>query len=180
MSRSSRSSRSPLLAALALPVVLLACGETAPAPTASSSPTGTEATVSPALTPVPNGSGDLVAPTATPAAVSQTDTEWGRIWDALPDAFPRYPGSVPTETGEFGGVSAEFAVPDDAGTVATWLQASLEGAGYSTEALSGPLEDGSRVIESVGADGCRVETTVRPLGGTTHVAVRFGAACPFE
>jgi hypothetical protein len=46
--------------------------------------------------------------------------------------------------------------------------------------LSGPLEDGSRVIDSVGDDGCRVETVISPLSGTTHVTVRFGAACPFE
>jgi hypothetical protein len=111
--------------------------------------------------------------------VGQTDTEWGRIWDALPAGFPVYPGSIPTET-RAGPVSAEFAVPAGPDTITTWLQASLEGAGYSTEALSGPLEDGSRVIESVADGGCRVETIVTPLSGTTHVTVRFGAACPFD
>ena len=112
--------------------------------------------------------------------VTQTDTDWGRIWDALPPSFPVYAGSVPTETREQGPVSAEFAVPDGPEAVTTWLQAALEGAGYSTEALSGPLEDGSRVIDSVGDEGCRVETVIAPMSGTTHVAVRFGADCPFE
>ena len=138
------------------------------------------ASASPAdLTPVPTAPGD--GPSASPSAtVSQTDTDWGRIWDALPDGFPRYPGSVATETGQAGPVSAEFAVPADGETVTTWLQASLEGAGYSTEALSGPLEDGSRVIDSVADGGCLVQTIVTPLSGTTHVTVRFGANCPFE
>jgi hypothetical protein len=158
----SRSHRPPLvLAALTLSLTtlaLVACGEATPAVTESPS--------APA--------------TATAAIVSQTDTDWGRIWDALPTAFPRYPGSVATETGEFEAVSAEFAVPEGPEIVTAWLQAGLEGAGYSTEALSGPLEDGSRVIDSVADGGCRIETVIRSLGGVTHVAVRFGAACPFE
>ncbi|HEU0236877.1 MAG TPA: hypothetical protein VFR14_10610 [Candidatus Limnocylindrales bacterium] len=165
----SRSRRPPLVrAALALSltaVALVACGE-----------------ATPVVTPSPSASAPATAtaPAASPAIVSQTDTDWGRIWDALPAAFPRYPGSVVTETGEFEAVSAEFAVPEDPGIVTAWLQAGLEGAGYSTEALSGPLEDGSRVIDSVADGGCRIETVIRSLGEVTHVAVRFGAACPFE
>ena len=158
----------------ALPALLLvavgACANPSPAPTASPSVTV------PSLTPVPNGS----AEPSGPVDVTQTDTDWGRIWDALPPSFLVYAGSVPTETREQGPVSAEFAVPDGPEAVTTWLQAALEGAGYSTEALSGPLEDGSRVIDSVGDEGCRVETVIAPMSGTTHVAVRFGADCPFE
>jgi len=160
MSRSRRPP--PVRAALMLSLTtlaLVACGE---------------------ATPVVTNPPSATAPTATPAVVSQTDTDWGRIWDALPTAFPRYPGSVATETGEFEAVSAEFAVPEGPEIVTAWLQAGLEGAGYSTEALSGPLEDGSRVIDSVADGGCRIETVIRSLGGVTHVAVRFGAACPFE
>jgi len=163
----SRSRRPPLVrAALVLSLTtlaLVACGEATPAVTAS-----------------PFASATATAPSATPAIVSQTDTDWGRIWDALPAGFPRYPGSVPTETGEFEVVSAELAVPEGPAIVTAWLQAGLEGAGYSTEALSGPLEDGSQVIASVADGGCRIETVIRSLGGLTHVAVRFGAACPFE
>jgi len=176
----SRSRRPTLaLATLVLPAVLVACGGSTSAP-GGSQPPGMEESSGAALTPVPNGSDAAGGSTPPAAAVSQTDTDWGRLWDALPAAFPRFPGSVPTETGEFGPVSAEFAVPDEVGPVTAWLQASLEGAGYSTEALSGPLEDGSRVIDSVADGGCRIETVVLPLGGTTHVAVRFGAACPFD
>jgi hypothetical protein len=114
--------------------------------------------------------------------VTQTDTAWGRIWDGLPEGFPVYPGAIESE--EAGGdepVSATFSVADTApGEIATALQSQLELATYSTEALSGPLEDGGFVIDSVGDAGCRIETTVTPAGGLTLITVRFGADCPFE
>jgi hypothetical protein len=40
------------------------------------------------------------------------------------------------------------------------------------------LEDGGFVIESVGEGECRIQTSVRPMGGLTFVIVRYGAACP--
>ena len=114
--------------------------------------------------------------------VTQTDTAWGRIWDALPEGFPVYPGAVESE--EAGGgepVSATFSVAEaSADEIATALQSQLELATYSTEALSGPLEDGGFVIDSVGDAGCRIETTVTPAGGLTLITVRYGADCPFE
>ena len=56
--------------------------------------------------------------------------------------------------------------------------ASLELATFSTESLSGPLEDGSFVLESVGEGDCRIQTSVQPMGGLTFVIIRYGAACP--
>ena len=113
--------------------------------------------------------------------MTQTDTDWGRIWDALPAGFPVYRDASPSaEAGGDGPVSATFSVPGtDAATIARWLQAELEVATYSTEALSGPLEDGSFVVDSVGEGDCRIETTVTPAGDLTLVRVRYGAACPF-
>ena len=172
----SRSRRASLPFAVVVSVVLVACGGPVSPPPDSSAPTRAASQTPTSPTPVPTASGGASA--SPSAAVSQTDTEWGRIWDALPDNFPRYPGSTPTETGA-GPASAQFAVPAGRDEVTTWLQAGLEGAGYSTEALSGPLEDGSRVIDSIADGGCRVQTVIAPLGGTTHVTVRFGAACPF-
>ena len=119
------------------------------------------------------------APTFEPPPVTHSDTAWGRIWDALPASFPVYPGAVESELDAR--VSAAFTAGDaNPDEIVTWMQQQLELATYSTEALSGPLEDGGFVIDSVGDAGCRVETTVTPAGGLTLIAVRFGAECPFE
>jgi hypothetical protein len=111
---------------------------------------------------------------------TQSDTAWGRIWDALPGAFPRYPGASPATLSREP-VSAEFTVPADPSAVVSTLRTALEAAGYATVSQSGPLEDGSRTLESAGAtSGCRVLTTVAPLGGLSQIVVLFGAACPFS
>jgi hypothetical protein len=63
--------------------------------------------------------------------------------------------------------------------IADWTRSKLELASYSTEALSGPLEDGSFVLDSTGpAPGCRVQVSIAPLGGLTIVTVLYGASCP--
>jgi hypothetical protein len=119
------------------------------------------------------------SPTASPD-VSQSETAWGRIWDALPATFPIYPGAAPASVAREP-VSAEFTVAADPAAVLSGLRTSLEAAGYSTVSQSGPLEDGSRTLESASsATGCRVQTTAGPLGGLTYIAVLFGAACPFR
>ena len=127
--------------------------------------------------PPPSAAPPASGPSAPPAGTTETD--WGTIHDALPPGFPRYPGSTPTETGG-GPASAVFDVPADVPTVTTWLQGALEGAGFSTLSLSGPAEDGSMEIESVGpaTTQCRVRTTVAPLGGSTIVTILYGAVCP--
>ncbi len=171
-----------LLVLAPLILALGACGPsgpTTPAATATASPAASTDATSPAASkPVASGAASS-EPSASGAAVGQTDTAWGRIWDAVPTAFPRFPGSVPGGDAGAEPVSARFVVADtDPADVAAWMQSALETATYSTEALSGPLEDGSFVLDSVGEADCRIETTVAPLGGMTFISIRYGAACP--
>ena len=172
--------------ALASALVLAACGGSSPASTAPAASSAASASASPAaspaepsLTPVPGGSA-APPPSGASGLPAQTDTEWGRIWDALPAWFPAFPGSIPTEAlnGPASGASSVPAGPEEA---AVFMQAALETAGYSTEALSGPFEDGSYVLDSIGdAVECRIETRLTPLSGTTHMTVMYGAGCPIE
>jgi len=154
-----------LVMSVLLSVALAACGAAGP-----TSPSNAPSTTRPAET---------VPPSTAAPETAQTDTEWGRIWDAVPSGFPRFPGATPADdTGE-GPVSARYAVPDgDPGDIAAWLQSAMETATFSTEGLNGPFEDGSFVLDSVGDGECRIQTTIAPLGGMTIVTVRYGAACP--
>jgi hypothetical protein len=180
------SARASLFSALVATTLLAAaCGGDGLAPTspaASSrssapSPASVASLPSTGLTPVPGGSTPSpVAPSGTP---TQTDTAWGRIWDALPPSFPRIAASAPADS-ITGPVSAAFVV-DAAPTAATaTLKGLLDGAGYTTD-QSGPLEDGSFVLDSTGTSaGCKVQTTLAPQAKSTLMTVLFGAACPFE
>lgn len=161
-------------------VVLLSLGLAACQPA-----TGTISPSAAASLPVqsnaPSSTESSPPPEASASALAgQTDTDWGRIWDALPDGFPTYPGSTPAEAAASGPASAVQAVEGaDARTIAGWMQSKLEQASYSTEALTGPFEDGSYVLESTGSvPGCRVKISIAPLGGLTTVTVLYGASCP--
>lgn len=142
---------------------------------------GSSAQVTPESTPASSA----IAPPETAAAtsgassnVSQTDTTWGRIWDALPRGFPRYPGAAPADDASGAPSSGRYAVAGgDPEEIAAWLQAAMETATFSTD-VSGPIEDGSFTLDSVGDGGCRVQTTISPLGGMTFVTVFYGADCP--
>lgn len=177
----------PAVSALAL--VIGACGTSdrsvpSTVPTGSlgsavaGSPTAsaTGPTPTPALTPVPGGPTPRPSD-ESPGPISTTDTEWGVILDQLPVGFPVYPGSLEADAID-GPASGAFSVPASGPVTTSWYQAALETAGFSTITLSGPLEDGQVVIDSEGARaGCRVQTTIRPLSGTTHVSILYAAAC---
>ena len=142
-----------------LVVILAACGTD-------------DSTTSPAPSDVPS-----VALTA--AGGTQTDTEWGRIWDNVPTGFPRFPGARFADPVSADPVSATYAVDnEDTAQIAGWMQSALETASFGTESMSGPLESGGFVIESVGQGACRIQTSVEPMGGLTFLIVRYGAACP--
>lgn len=154
-----------LALALAAAAVLAACVSTG-----SSTPRPTD---------VPGGSSTTAEPGASQPTT--TETAWGRIWDELPPGFPHHPGAEPAETGG-GPASATLAVPATASAAADWYRGALTRAGYDTEALSGPLEDGSVVIDSVGGGDpdCRVQTSLVPRGNQAIATILFAAACPFR
>lgn len=179
--------RRPLsIVSLALVVLLGACGSAEQS--AGSSPSGgTAAAPSPAASGAPSASGGASsasakapsAPADSPAAGTQTDTDWGRIWDGVPAGFPIFPGSAIAGDTSPEPVSATYSVAnDDTAVIATWMQAALENLSFRTEALSGPLEDGSFALEMVGQRDCRLQVIVVPMAELTFVTVRYGAACP--
>jgi hypothetical protein len=181
--------RGSLLGAL-LTVVLFAaaCGSSNTTPTSAASSAPPSVAPSPApvvtspppaeLTPVPGG--ETASPPGEPGSTpTQTDTAWGRIWDAVPDSFPRPAGSTPADS-IAGPVSAAFSVGAGAQEATSAVKAGLDAAGYTTD-QSGPLEDGSFVLDSTGTrSGCLVQTTLAPQSGTTLMTVMYGAGCPFE
>lgn len=163
----------PILLAIAagLALVVAACGgSVTPAPP-------TLAPTAPAPTDVPGG-GDR-----TPTPIPGTFTiAWGTAWDALPVGFPVPAGAMPADPGDpaDGPVSGAFTIDGSTDDVARAMENGFGAAGYSTEALSGPFEDGSLVIDFVGQDpACLAQARVRELGGTTMITVLFGASCPW-
>lgn len=163
-----------VIAALGLTATLASCSPT----TTSLAPTGALEPSSTSTSEPPPSEPPATMPRTTPET-TQTDTTWGRIWDDLPEGFPVFPTATIADDATAEPVSGAFAIPDgDPAQVAAWMQAALETATYSTEALSGPFEDGSVVLDSVGDGDCRIQTVVAPMGGLTLLTVRYGAACP--
>ena len=88
---------------------------------------------------------------------------------------------LPTPANDSGikGASAVWAIPSgDAQAIASWYQQHLEAATFRTEALSGPIEDQSYVLDSVGEGACRMQVGVAPAGSLLFVSIKYGAACP--
>lgn len=191
--RARRPTRRPhqharwLPAIAALVVILAGCGPGTGATSPGASPGGSlpaatpdAATPDPVVSAVPSTAGASAEPEPTPAGGgTQTETEWGRIWDDLPGGFPIFPGGTIADDASPDPVTASYAYASgDRDEIAAWMQAALESATYSTEALSGPMEDGSVIIDSVGDGECRLQTVIAPMGGLTMLTVRYGAACP--
>jgi hypothetical protein len=162
-----------VLALVAVALVIAACGSTA-----SSDPSRSVAQ------PAPSTAGVSAASPARSgaAAAGQTDTEWGRIWDTLPSKFPTIPGARPSEEAATGPASATLVIEGNvARLVATALVGLLAKDGFPTAGIGTPLEDGSYTLDATGsAPGCKVQATVKPMGGETFVTILYGAACPHE
>ena len=167
----------PLAALMTAGLVAAACTSAAATP----APSPSAAAASMAVAPSPASPSPTVSakPSPTPK-VTQTDTGWGRIWDAVPASFPLPVGASPV-TADRPASGAWSLASGDAATVTNDLKTALEAAGYTTAGVDGPLEDGSRIIDSVGKSAaCHVQTRVTPLGTTISITVLFGAACPFR
>jgi len=166
---------------LAAAVVLAGCGS-APAPspsaTAPAPPTSRPATAAPEPTAVPGAGTPAPEPTPKPTKPTTTGTEWGEILDSVPDDFPVYPGADAAPDAADGPVSGAWITDAGVSKVVGWYRATLEAAGYTTQNLSDPLEDGSRVLDTVtDLPECRIQTTFRPADGSTIITVLYGAGC---
>jgi hypothetical protein len=153
-------------------LTLAACG--------SSGPSGASGSAAP---PAPSTAASGATPAAQPSTTAgdgQTDTPWGRIWDTLPSSFPAIPGARPSEEASTGPASATLVIEGDvARLVAAALVTQLAGAGFPTGGLGTPLEDGSYTLDATGSTpGCKVQLTIKPIGGETFVTILYGAACP--
>ena len=157
---------------LGLVFVLAGCG---------SSGSSTAATPSPAPTAVAAASVTASGAPSSGSTVSQSDTDWGRIWDSLPAGFPTVPGATPDENAGGGPASAVLVIQGTkAKDAAAFLQSQLQTAGYATIGSLDPLEDGSVVLEMTGKpQGCAIQATATPTGDLTTVRILYGADCPF-
>jgi len=169
----------PLLPILAIGLTLLAaaCGAAA---TGSSRPSAgarsSNDAASPALTPVPGAPSPALGPTVGPPKT--TDTEFGKIFDALPPSFPTLPGQEPADT-TAGPTSGSFVANTTVAAASAAIRAALVGQGWSVD-VGSPLEDGSVVLEASGQKaGCKTEVRFTPLSGTVIMSVLYGASCPF-
>ena len=89
-------------------------------------------------------------------------------------------GAEPADGGA-GPASTVVAAPAKVAKVVDWYRQALVAAGYSIEALAGPMEDGSTVIDAVGLEpACRVQASIGPRGSQTTVSILFAADCPFR
>lgn len=119
--------------------------------------------------------------TSGPSLPSQTATEWGRIWDAVPGSFPIPPGAVPATDSGQGPVSALLAVEKvdhPVLDVARFYQNALEATGMLVSS-EGPLEDGRVTLSASDGDDCRIQVGIHPAGSLALIAVLYGAGCAF-
>jgi hypothetical protein len=158
---------------LLVAVAVAGCGTTV-APSASPAGSARPSAAEPRLTPVPGGK-----PTPVATLPTTTETEFGRIWDAVPSSFPRLPSSTVGESKT--PASAVFVeIVGNASTTSESIARALADQGWTVN-VGSPLEDGTVVLEATGQpDGCKAEVRFTPLGGSVMMTVLYGAACPFS
>jgi hypothetical protein len=124
---------------------------------------------------VPGATDEPIPP---PGGGGTTVIGWGTILDQVPEDFPVFPGASPTSIDDGPASGAWWAEGAAVDEVATWYRDRLEALGFETRDLSSPLEDGSRVLDTVSdLPECRIQTTFRALDGSTMIIVFYGAGC---
>jgi len=158
-----------LVLCLAVFVALVGCRSTVPS---SAAPLGSSPT--PGLTAVPGGN-----PTPAATLPTTTETEFGRIWDAVPSSFPRPSGAsvVDDSTPTSAVFVAQVGEPKD---VSQGIGQALTKMGWNVD-VGSPLEDGTIVMEATGSpSGCKAEVRYTRRGGSVIMTVLYSAACPFR
>lgn len=163
----------PILAPI-LVIVLVACGNAATGSTSA----GPTARPGSNPTPVPGGPASPIVAASTRLPTT-TNTGFGKIFDALPPSFPKLPGAEPADTGS-GPTSGSFAANLSVTDARKIIEVALIAQGW-TVAVGSPLEDGTVVLEAIGATpACKTEVRFTPTSGTVRMAVLYGASCPFS
>jgi hypothetical protein len=117
----------------------------------------------------------------TPELPSQSESEFGLIWDAIPESFP-VPAGAAVADPQAGPVSGAWTVSvatTSAPDLAGFYRDALDDIGWGT-GIDGPLEDGSYTVWSSNGYGCETWTRILPRGDESLVTVLFGAGCPFR
>ena len=99
-----------------------------------------------------------------------------------PEQLPGDPGRAAVRGGSDRSCVGDFVIAGDvARLVATALVTQMASAGFPTEGMGTPLEDGRYTLEGTGSTpGCKVQLTIKPMGGETFVTILYGAACPHD
>jgi hypothetical protein len=136
-------------------------------------------TDAPRGTPTSPGTAPPIEPTPVTGDATVIESPWGPIWDAVPPAFLVFAGAQPVEIDEPVSVAldhpAQAASPAD---IANAYVTDLTIGGWRT-VVSGPIEDGSIVVDAV-RDGtaCRAQVRATPFGGIVRITVLYGSGCP--
>lgn len=169
---------SALFFGLSIGLIAAACSpvpSNSPNESRSSAPNGSP---SAAPTEVPGTSAEPSG-SAGPGEPTQTDTAWGRIWDAVPASYPKPDGAIDSDPIERQATSGDLSVGASPEDVKSFYEVALKALGYVVSS-QGPLENGGWVIDASPGGACKTEVTVTPLSGVAHVAIMYGAACPFR
>lgn len=169
-----RRSIAPILTLVSLLVV--ACGY-GPGETSSGAPASVPVATAPDET-------DVVFPTESldPNLPPQSETAWGRIWNAIPPSYPVPEAAKPADP-DHGPVSGAYTVASKLATaraIAEFYRDAIEERGIGGTGLDGPLEDGSFTVWSSNGYGCESFVTILPRGSESLITVLYGAGCDFN